>query len=269
VRWAYLFGAIVIVGVFLVGSILLRNEPIEQAEQLEQQEQPEQAEHPQEVEQPEQPEQPEQIKRRMLPQDHSQPIIYVALGDSTVAGIGASSSKQNYVSRLSDRLRSIYPNAEMTNLGVGGATAADVVAGQLEPAVALDPDLVTLSIGPNDITQGRSPDQYERDMETIFRTFAEETNAVVVVNLIPDLAAAPRFEREVREALGRQTSLFNYALARQAQRYDVEIVDLYTTSQEEVSLHPQLLAADDYHPSDEGYARWAELMWSGVEARIE
>ena len=31
---------------------------------------------------------------------------------------------------------------------------------------------------------------------------------------------------------------------------------------------PDLLWSDGYHPSDAGYARWAELLWEGVEARI-
>ena len=57
--------------------------------------------------------------------------MYVALGDSTVYGVGANGPEQNYVSRLYERLRSVYPDARMTNLGVSGATAADVVDGQL------------------------------------------------------------------------------------------------------------------------------------------
>jgi lysophospholipase L1-like esterase len=28
------------------------------------------------------------------------------------------------------------------------------------------------------------------------------------------------------------------------------------------------MSVDGYHPSDAGYARWAELVWAGVEARI-
>ena len=45
-------------------------------------------------------------------------------------------------------------------------------------------------------------------------------------------------------------------------------VDLYGPSRDEVPRRPELIAADRYHPSDAGYARWAELMWAGVEARL-
>lgn len=198
------------------------------------------------------------------------PVMYVALGDSTVYGVGAGSQASNYVSRLYERLRSLYPHARLANLGVGGATAADVLDGQLRRAVALRPDLVTLSIGPNDITRQRDVGQYERDIEKILQTLERETTAVVVLNLIPDLTVTPQFRGTERAAiLGRRVVLFNEVLSRQARLYGAEVVDLYGPSQQEVPRHPGLIGADGYHPSDEGYARWAELMWQGIEARMQ
>ena len=102
---------------------------------------------------------------RGLPRDRRASLVYVALGDSTVEGIGATSRDRNYVSRLLDHLRAVYPNARVVNLGIGGATSADVLAGQLDQAVLLRPDLVTISIGPNDITQGDTVQQYEHNVE--------------------------------------------------------------------------------------------------------
>ena len=207
-------------------------------------------------------------RARMLPSEREAELSYVALGDSTVAGVGASSPERNYVGRLHARLRSVYPRARLANLGVGGATAADVVREQLPRAMALGPRLVTLSVGPNDITQGRDVGQYEQDIATIFETLARETPAVVVVNLLPDLAVAPRFSPEEKAAVGRLTAEFNDVLRRQARQHGAEIVDLYAPSQEEVPDRPSLVSSDEYHPSDEGYARWAELLWRGVQARI-
>jgi len=206
--------------------------------------------------------------RRMLPTDRDQPVRYVALGDSSVYGVGASSPEQNYVSRLAADLRAIYPRAQVTNLGVPGATAADVAGQQVERAVAARPDLITLSVGPNDITQGRGVEAYERDLDTILRRLTEETDAVIVVNLIPDLALAPRFSGAMKEQVGRQTARFNMAIERATRSRDVVVVDLYTSSQQEIPDHPEQLSADNYHPSDAGYARWAELFWHKLQARI-
>jgi len=206
---------------------------------------------------------------RLLPADRSSAVTYVALGDSTVEGVGASSPERNYVSRVYARLRSVYPAARLANLGVGGATSAHVLLRQLDRAIELGPHLVTLSIGPNDITGRVSVATYEKNLETILGRLTYETTAVVVANLIPDLAVTPRFNgsRE-RDAVAARTVRFNDTLARRARAHGVQLVDLHAASQREIPLRPELIGSDGYHPSDAGYARWAELLWEGVEARI-
>jgi lysophospholipase L1-like esterase len=206
---------------------------------------------------------------RRLPGASSAPLLYVALGDSTVEGIGATSSSTTYVAQIHQRLKAVYPAARVANLGAGGATSADVVARQLERAVKLDPQLITLSIGPNDITTRVPVGTYERNLAAIFGRLTTETRAVVVANLLPDLAVTPRFRaHEAKPTVARLTVEFNEALARQGRRHGVELVDLYAPSRVEVPAQPELISRDGYHPSDAGYARWAELMWTGVERRL-
>ncbi|HEU5320341.1 MAG TPA: SGNH/GDSL hydrolase family protein [Methylomirabilota bacterium] len=203
-----------------------------------------------------------------LPADRGAPVLYVALGDSTVHGVGASAPPATYVSKLHARLRAVYPNASLVNLGVSGATSADVVSAQLDRALALRPGLVTLSVGPNDITAGGAAGGFARNVDTIFRRLAER-RAVVVANLLPDLAVTPRFRGGPEEArVARLTVQFNDALRRTAGEHRVELVDLYGPSRAEVPARPELVAADGYHPSDLGHARWAELVWAGLERRI-
>jgi acyl-CoA thioesterase-1 len=206
---------------------------------------------------------------RTLPPDREAAIVYVALGDSTVEGVGASRPELNYVSRLHARLHEIYRNARVANLGVGGATSVDVLARQLDRAIALRPDLVTMSVGPNDITERVPLADYTRNVDTILGRLVAETTAVLVVNLLPDLAVTPRFRGHEAEAVvGRRSIEFNTALARLAKGYGVHVVDLYEASRREVPNRPELMAGDGYHPSDLGYARWAELMWDAVRSRI-
>jgi lysophospholipase L1-like esterase len=143
------------------------------------------------------------------------------------------------------------------------------VGRQLEHAVTLKPQLLTVSVGPNDITSRISVKTYGENMEAILGRLARETDAVVVVNLLPDLSVTPRFRgREIAPVVGQLSRDFNDALARVAKRHGVALVDLYGASRREVPGRPELLARDGYHPSDLGYARWAELMWEAVQARI-
>jgi lysophospholipase L1-like esterase len=205
--------------------------------------------------------------RPMLPADRSVPVTYVAMGDSTVSGVGATSPNRNYVSRLHVRLQEVYPGATVTNLGVPAATSADVLQSQVPIVLARQPHLITLSVGPNDIILGHDLQSFDQNVATILRTLQHETDAIVVVNLLPDLTMAPIFQGAAREEFARRTVEFNQVLERRAQEHGVVLVDLYSASQQP-ELAPDLVGDDDYHPSDEGYALWAEFMWEGIEARI-
>jgi lysophospholipase L1-like esterase len=172
------------------------------------------------------------------------------------------------VGQIARRLRDDYPQARVFNLGVSGATSADVLREQVRPAIVTQPDLVTLSVGPNDITGGRDADQYEISISAILDALQHDTHSMVVINLLPDMALAPRFNAEEKAAAGRKTILFNQVLERQASRHSVALVDLYAPSQREIPGHPEWFSADAYHPSDAGYARWAELIWPAIAAAI-
>ena len=82
----------------------------------------------------------------------SGPIVYVALGDSTGAGMGAREG--GYVKRIFARIVERRPQSTLQNLSVNGATTEDLVRGQLARGVAFNPDLVTVGIGINDIGHG-------------------------------------------------------------------------------------------------------------------
>ena len=161
---------------------------------------------------------------RMLPRDRNAEVVYVALGDSTVEGIGASRPETNYVSRLHARLRERYPNARLVNLGDGGATSRDVLRRQLDRAVELKPQLLTLSVGPNDITSRVPVAQYAENMDAILGRLAADTDAVIVINLLPDLAVTPRFRGGAAAVVGRLSSEFNEALAEVAARQMRELL---------------------------------------------
>src|SRR5215204_7510499 len=107
------------------------------------------------------------------------PIVYVALGDSTGAGVGAR--KGGYVQRLFNRLVERRPESRLINLCVSGATTADVLRGQLERGVAMNPDLVTVGIGINDIGHGLTLEQFSKNYEEILSTLKEKTSAQIIV----------------------------------------------------------------------------------------
>src|SRR2546421_11233514 len=158
---------------------------------------------------------------RSLPSDRQMPLDYLALGDSTVYGLGASSPSTHYVARLFRLVQSEYPATRLTNLGNCLATAADVLTDQLSDALMAQPQLVTLSVGPNDLRRGRRPEDFARSAERILERLEQETEAAVVVNALPDLALCPRFSDPQRSRLAALTRRYNQSLRRVADGFGI------------------------------------------------
>lgn len=67
-------------------------------------------------------------------------LLYVALGDSTAQGIGASRPGNGYVGILADRIRALSGRTVRTvNLSVSGARATDLVEHQLPASRSCSP----------------------------------------------------------------------------------------------------------------------------------
>lgn len=187
------------------------------------------------------------------------PIVYVALGDSTGSGVGAREG--GYVARLFKRILERRPDSRLTNLCVSGATTADVLRGQLQRGVALNPNLVTLGIGINDIGHGLTLDQFSRNYEEILSTLKKQTEAEIVVTNLPDISSAPRIPGPMRNEYQQQIIQFSRRVEEIAGRHGVTVFDIYTITTGELASHPEYFSSDGFHPSDKGYELWAQRMW--------
>jgi acyl-CoA thioesterase-1 len=190
------------------------------------------------------------------------PIHYVALGDSTGVGVGATNG--GYVARLFKRIQAARPGSELTNLCASGATTENVISGQLDRAIAAKPTLLTLGIGINDIGHGVSPDQFSRNFEQIVSRLTNETSASLVITNIPDISTAPTVPLIMRQEIARVITLCNARIADTASRHGAIVVDAYTTTHELLPSHPEYFSRDGFHPSDAGYEVWAEQIWPAM-----
>ncbi len=194
------------------------------------------------------------------------PIVYVALGDSTGAGVGAREG--GYVARLFKRILERRPGSKLSNLCVSGATTEDLRRSQLDRGVALNPDLVTVGIGVNDIGHGLSLEQFSKNYEEIISTLKQKTHAQIVVTNLPDISSAPRIPGPMRNEYQRQIVQFSERLQEIANRHGVTIFDIHTITKAELPSHPEYFSSDGFHPSDKGYELWASEMWPTVEEVI-
>lgn len=190
--------------------------------------------------------------------------LYVALGDSTAAGVGARSGG-GYPERLVERLQPRFGTLRLLNLGESGATTVDVLETQVPRALLTRPRLITLCIGINDVGLQLPDDSFAVNLEEIVVPLSRLSAPIVLCN-IPDLALAPAVARFVPvHVYEKRIELFNEHIAATAARHGLALVDLYSWSREALPGHQELFSPDGFHPSAAGYEVWAERMAAHIE----
>jgi lysophospholipase L1-like esterase len=187
--------------------------------------------------------------------DERELFCYVALGDSFTAGKDCA-PEQRWTDRLASSLRSVHSPLGYYNLAVEGATSADVLA-QVGPALQLEPDLITVICGANDVLASVRPDidGFSTRLAAILeRLRAGLPRVAILTATSPEhwrfLELRPRTRARVIRGIGR----LNEATRAVAGAHEVPCLD--------VANHPGLdepenFAPDGLHPSPVGHARAA------------
>lgn len=151
---------------------------------------------------------------------------YVAIGDSQTEGLwdgDDTAGLLGFADRLAAIIDSIHPGLHYANLAIRGKRIGDVLNEQVPQALAMQPDLITVCAGMNDVIQpGRSFGPALRDLEDLYAALAE-SGATVVTTTFPNVAQFLPLGRLVSTRLSR----INNAISAAADRYGFRLVDLY------------------------------------------
>ncbi|MCT9820016.1 SGNH/GDSL hydrolase family protein [Microbacterium sp. W1N] len=149
----------------------------------------------------------------------------VAIGDSFTEGVGdpdpaAPNGLRGWADRVAEVLSTQVDDFAYANLAVRGKLIGQIIDDQIEPALALKPDLVTLSAGGNDVIRpGADPDAVaERFEDAVVRLSSQGANLVVFTGI--DTNFTPVF-RGIR---GR-VAIYNENIRAIADRYDCIVAD--------------------------------------------
>lgn len=120
-------------------------------------------------------------------------LRYVAIGDSLSEGIGdepwPDGTPRGWTDRLAELLAAHHGEVDYANLAVRGLRAHEVLATQVEAALAMEPDVVTLTAGMNDLLRPRfDADAIRATLAEIVAPFTAKGARLVVVP-IPDIGS--------------------------------------------------------------------------------
>lgn len=92
------------------------------------------------------------------------------------------------------------------------------------------------------------------------------THARIYMADLPDLTRLPAFADQTAAQKAQMLSgiqQWNAGIARQAARYHVTLVDLFSHGSE-LTAHPEYISGDGFHPSPAGYVQLAGLFWQAI-----
>ena len=171
---------------------------------------------------------------------------YVAMGDSFTAGTDPSGTR--WPDELARSLGGRY-----VNLAEVGATSEQVETEQLERALELSPDVVTLVCGANDVLLNTRPDAdaYAERLSRMFtRLRREHPDVMILTATYPDISRfldlRPRSQIRVERGMTR----FNAACRAIARRHKVVVLEGFDHP---VTEERSSFAADGFHLGPEGH----------------
>lgn len=177
--------------------------------------------------------------------------VYVVLGDARGLGVGASSVSRGYVSLLADKIKQSESSVKIINLSSKDATINTVINEQIPKIENLKPDLVTVTVGMQDIESGKGLDSFSHDMQILLSLLPGRVSYIseLPFTLIPNNEKIMRVANlkilELANAAGVNTVLLGNSINKKS--YDISVYDWGLK-----------------YPNDKGYKMWADEFWNVI-----
>lgn len=188
------------------------------------------------------------------------PIELAALGDSGMAGVGVLDVEETLPVLLAQGVaEGLRRPVHVTGYGRPGARTADLRVEQV-PQILGPVDACVLMVGTNDVIHPFSWRGLSRETGHLLDELAG-LGAPVVVSSLPEFRAMTAVPRRLRPLV-----LAGAAVTRAAQRRaignreDVVLVDVRRAVGNRFLREPDLMCADEFHPSARGYAAIADVL---------
>lgn len=192
---------------------------------------------------------------------------YVALGDSYTIGTSVSEAE-----RWPNQLVALIPELELVaNPAVNGYTSADLIERELPLLDGLDPELVSVLIGVNDVVQGVPDTQYAGNVALLLDALLDRLSPQRIVCVAtPDYTMTPRGAdygdpAEQSDGIVRVNAIMREACDGRGIAF---VPDTFEISQA-VTGDPTLVASDGLHPSGAQYAHWVDEIEPAVRSLLE
>jgi lysophospholipase L1-like esterase len=179
---------------------------------------------------------------------------FVAVGDSLTVGIGDAGRDGvpiGWAQRFAD-IMSVRTavRCRLTNLAVDSATVSEVLSGQLPAAAAARPDLISLTVGMNDIRTRKFDElSFKAGLGQLLESLAA-TEATILTSTLPDITSIMGLSGETVEVARERMRLASDIVREQAESYGAICLDAWAMPE---LADPDLYGPDRVHPNARGH----------------
>ena len=191
---------------------------------------------------------------------------YVAIGDSFTEGIGdpepaSPGGYRGWADRVAEVLYSQADDFAYANLAIRGRLLQQIIDEQIDPALELQPDLITISAGGNDIIRpGTDPDEIAVRFDAAIARLRSNGATVVMFNG-PDIGMTPVLNRS-----RGKVAIYNENLRTIAHRHDAIVADMWPMTE---LRDPRMWAPDRLHFSPVGHHTIARMVLATLNVENE
>ncbi len=174
---------------------------------------------------------------------------YVAIGDSFTEGIGdpepsSPGGHRGWADRVAEELSRGHDDFAYANLAIRGRLLQQIIDQQLEPCLALKPDLVSISAGGNDLIRpGGDPDALAEKLDDAVGRLGAGGATVILFN-------GPDTVSTVLARIRGKVAIYNENLRTVAARHDAIVADMWSLRQ---LADPRMWDEDRLHFSPLGH----------------
>ena len=194
-----------------------------------------------------------------------EPLHFLAIGDSIVAGVGARRVERSTVVHVARFMAGrLAREINWHTAGIIGAGARRVRRDALAQLPQRPFDVIMLSVGVNDVLKLERSGRFRRQLLKLIHELRRHSPQAIIGYVgLPPLEAFPKLKRPLRWIVGRRVRRFD-ALARETVMRVPNALHIPVR----VAPRPHLFSEDGLHPAEPGQRRLAKIIADALTPHV-